>query len=172
MSSDHRRFLLLEQGVGSALFNLVFNAGIAYLMFRHVEVVPFWGQQSIAGDTIGTTLLLPLITTLIVTPVARRRVRAGKLTPLGWSRLTHPALGWLPAGTVARGLVLGLICMVAFAPLTLVALRAFEVGEFSFWRFVAFKAGFAAFLATLVTPLIALWAIAVGPWSAAEARTR
>jgi hypothetical protein len=33
----------------------------------------------------------------------------------------------------------------------------------AFWRFVAFKACFAAVLAAIVTPIIALWAIATTP---------
>jgi hypothetical protein len=54
MSPEHRRFLVLEQGIGSALFNFVLNGAIAWLLFRSFERVPLWGQQSIAGDTIGT----------------------------------------------------------------------------------------------------------------------
>src|ERR687888_395312 len=112
MSAAHRRYLLLEQGVGAAAFNFVLNAVIAWLMFRGEEEVPLWGQQSIAGDTIGTSLLLPLLTCLIVTRIARGHMRAGRVAPLGWTRASHPALGWLPRGTLARGLVLGLVGLV------------------------------------------------------------
>ena len=163
MSPAHRRYLILEQGVGAAIFNFVLNGIIAWLMFRTRDRVPLWGQPSIAGDTIGTSLLLPLITTLIVTPVARRQVRAGRFASLGWTRATHPTLGWLPQHTVARAFVLGLVSMTALSPLTLLVLALLHVAHLDLWSFIVFKAGFAAAEALLVTPLIALWAIAEAP---------
>src|SRR5438874_2612083 len=103
MSPAVRRYLLLEQGVGAAVFNLVLNAAIAWAMFRSVAVVPLWGQQSIMGDTIGTCFLLPLLTCLIATRLVRSHVRAGKVAALGWTRTSHPVLGWLPETPARRG---------------------------------------------------------------------
>ncbi len=163
MTRAHRRYLLLEQGLGAAVFNFVLNAGIAWLMFRGQEEVPFWGQQSIAGDTIGTSLILPLLTCLCVTPMARRRVVGGRLAPLGWTPRSHPFLGWLPRATLRRGLALGAAGVVLLAPVTLLALHAFDVDAMSLGAFVVFKAAFAAAAALVVTPLIALWAIAEAP---------
>ena len=156
MSPQHKRFLI-EQSVGSVVVNLLINSVIAYLMFRGAATVPLWGQQSIAGDTIGTTFFLPLFTCLIVTPLVRRQVRAGAVaafpgTPLG--------LQWMPERTFRRGARLGLICAVVVAPPTLWLLTRLGVTEQSFWGFVTFKACFAAALGAPVTPLIALWAIA------------
>ena len=161
MSSAHKRFLLLEEGVGSVVVNLVLNGLIAALMFRGTAAVPLWGQQSIAGDTIGTTFLLPLITCLIVTPLARRQVRAGRVPPVAGAPL---ALRWMPERAFTRGATLGLITAVAIAPPTIAALAALGVTQQSFWGFVAFKAVFAAALGAVVTPLIALWAIAGSDW--------
>ncbi len=159
MSPDHRRYLLLEQGLGAALVNFVLNALIAWAMFRGHDFVPLFGQQSIAGDIVGTTFLLPLLTCLIVTPLARGQLRSGRLAPLGWTTVSHPVLGWLPAGTFRRALALGAICTVIVAPIA-ISLLALQVTALSFWRFIAFKAIFAAVLAAFVTPIIALWAIA------------
>jgi hypothetical protein len=159
MSSAHRRFLLLEQGVGSVVVNLFINGAIAFLMFRGAASVPLWGQQSIAGDTIGTTFFLPLFTSLIVTPLSRRRVRAGTLTPIAGAPL---GLRWLPQHTLWRGIVLGVFTAIAVAPLSLALLALLGGAEQSFWGFVAFKAVFAATLGAIVTPLIALWAISTG----------
>ncbi|TMA62975.1 MAG: hypothetical protein E6J68_12805 [Deltaproteobacteria bacterium] len=151
-----RRYLLLEQGVGAAVFNFVLNAAIAGAMFRSVDVVPLWGQQSIMGDTIGTCFLLPLLTCLIATRLVRGHLRAGKVASLGWTRASHPVLGWLPQTTARRGIAL-------LAPLAFVALGLLGVAGLPFWRFVLFKAAFAALAAALVTPLVALWAIAEAP---------
>jgi hypothetical protein len=163
MSAAHRRYLILEQGVGSIVVNFLLNAGIAWGLFRGLEVVPLWGDQSIAGDTIATCLLLPLITCLIVTPTARHQVRAGRFPALGWTRSSHPALGWLPERTFRRGLVLGIAGVLVFAPPTLLALDALGLSSLGVWHFVLFKAGFAAAAGAVVTPLIALWAIATVP---------
>src|SRR5690606_13950680 len=71
----HRRFLLLEQGVGAAVFNLLLNGAIAYFVARSLDTVPLWGGDvSIAGDTIFTTFLLPFFTCLFVTRLARAQV--------------------------------------------------------------------------------------------------
>ena len=159
MSPALRRYLLLEHGVGSAVFNFVLNGVIAWLLFRHAVEVPLWGQQSIAGDTIGTTLLLPLLTCLIVTPMVRRHVQARDLGALGQSRTADALLRWLPARTFRRGLCLGVACVVAIAPLAIWGLGALGFAGMPLWHFVGFKAAFAAALAFIVQPLIALWVV-------------
>ncbi len=157
MSPVHKRFLLLEEGVGSVIVNLALNGLIAFLTFRGAATVPLWGQQSIAGDTIGTTFLLPLITCLIVTPLARRQVRAGRVPPVSGTPL---GLHLMPGHTFRRGARLGLLTTIVIAPATIATLAALGVTQQSFWGFVTFKAVFAAALGAVVTPLIALWAIA------------
>ena len=160
MGPHQQRFLLLEQGIGAGLFNVALNAAIAWAMFRHLDVVPLWGQQSIAGDTLGTCFFLPFFTALIVTPLVRRRVRRGDLEALPWTRDSHPLLGWLPAGTARRALALGGLCLVAAGPPTVLALHGLSIAQLALWPFVVFKAAFAGLLALLVTPVISLWALA------------
>jgi hypothetical protein len=159
MSPGHLRFLLLEQGIGAAVVNFLLNGAIAWLLFRGVPQVPLWGQQSIAGDVVGTCFFLPLITTLIVTPLVRRRVSAGTLAALGWTRETHRPLGWLPNGTGRRALVLGIICALVVGPLSVWVLSRLDVAELALWSFIGFKAVFSAGLGLLVTPVISLWAM-------------
>lgn len=156
MSDDHRRFLIVEQGVGAALFNLVVNGLIAWGLFRHLARVPLWGQESIAVDTIATGVLLPLLTCLIVTALVRRQVAGGKPAPLAEA---HPAVAWMPRHSFARGLVLAGIISLTLVPSTLALLASLGVSGMSFWGFVCFKASWAALAALLVTPVVALWAI-------------
>ena len=160
MSPAHRRYLLLEQGIGAGVVNFLINALIAWLSFRGQARVPLWGQQSIAGDTIATCLLLPLITCLIVTAVARRQMRSGRLAALGWTPVSHPPLGWLPRGTFVRGLAFGIVCVLVVAPPAVLTLARLGIEEMTFAQFVVFKATFAAALGAIVTPIIALSAIA------------
>lgn len=156
----HRRFLILEQGIGSAIFNLVLNGAIAWALFRHLDVVPLWGKESIAGDTLATCFFLPFFTALIVTPLVRRRVSKGGIDGLSWTRDSHSLLGWLPAGTFRRALALGGLTLVVVGPLMMLALHGLAVGQLAFAPFVAFKALFAGLLALLVTPVISIWALA------------
>jgi hypothetical protein len=156
----HRRFLLLEQGIGSAIFNILLNGAIAWALFRHLDVVPLWGQQSIVGDTLGTSFFLPFFTALIVTPLVRRRVRSGGINALDWTRESHSLLGWLPPGTFRRATTLGVLTLIVVGPLAVLGLHVFSVNELAFGAFVLFKAMFAGVLALLVTPLISLWALA------------
>ena len=160
MEPHHRRFLLLEQGIGSAIFNILLNGAIAWAMFRHLDVVPLWGQESIAGDTLGTTFFLPFFTALIVTPLVRRRVRHGGLDALGWTRDSHSVLGWLPPGTFRRALTLGFVTLIVVGPLAVLALHVLSVDQLAFGPFIIFKSVFAGLLALVVTPVISIWALA------------
>lgn len=160
LRAEHRRFLLLEQGLGAALFNVLLNGGIAWLMVRSLRTVPAWGGDlSIIGDTIATAFLLPFITCLVVTRLARAQVEKGRVPALDWHRSSHTVLRRLPSGVLPRALVLGLACAVALGPLVVWTLALLEVRELGAWPFVVFKAAFAGALAALVTPVVALGAL-------------
>jgi hypothetical protein len=73
MNAAHRRYVVLEQGVGAVSVNFLLNVAIAWAAFRGMSSIPIWGAQSIAGDTIATAFVLPFLTCLIVTPLAHRR---------------------------------------------------------------------------------------------------
>jgi hypothetical protein len=155
----HRRYLILEQGIGAVIVNFFINATIAWLLFRSLEVVPLWGPQSIAGDTVATTFLLPFITCLIVTRLAHRAVDGGRFPAPEWRRASHPALGRLPRSTPLRALAFGFVCMITVAPASIWVLQILGLVQLGFWSFVLFKALFAGALAAPVTPIIGLCAL-------------
>ena len=157
MSPQHRRYLLLEQGIGAGVFNVLLNAAIAWLMFRGATTVPLWGQPSIGGDTIGTAFVLPLLTTLIASRLVRRHARTGHVPAMAWP---DGALGFMPRGLVVRGAILGVAGIVVAGIPTTLALAAAGVEQMSLGGFVAFKALFAGGLATVVTPVVARLALA------------
>jgi hypothetical protein len=157
VSPEQRRYLVLEQGIGAGVFNVALNAGIAWAMFRGLETVPLWGQQSIAGDTIGTAFMLPFLTTLIASRVVRGHVRRGRVAAMSW---TDGAARFVPRGLSRRGALLGIVCLVAVALPAAAALGALGVDQMSFGSFVTFKAVFAGLLAAAVTPLVARAALA------------
>ncbi|SRR5579875_515503 len=164
LTPEQRRFLLLDNGIGPFFANLVINGTIAWLLFRNAARVPLWGHSSIAGDTIATSFLLPAITCLIVTPIARGRVRSGRLPAA-----IDAARGWIPRNMCWRAVLIGLVCLLALAPLTISILVALGIGRLTPWQFVYFKATFAAVEGGLVTPFLALWAIAEAPTAMAPA---
>jgi hypothetical protein len=154
-----RRFLILEQGAGTALINVVINGTIAILVFRGVETVPLWGLTSIAGDTLATSFLLPLLLCLIATPLARREVSRGRIPPLPLRRGDHRLFRLLPEKARLRALVLGLLGLLLVGPPMLALFVALGVTSLPYWTFIAFKALFAGALAGLLGPLVGLWAI-------------
>jgi hypothetical protein len=159
MSPVHRRYLLLDQGIGAGIFNVLVNAGFAWLFFRNLSTVPLWGEQSIVGDTIGTAFILPLLTTLIASRIVRSHVRSGRVPALAWSEAS--SLGpRVPRWLSVRGALLGIVCIVVAGIPTTHMLAAAGVAEMSFGGFVAFKALFAGVLAVPVTPLVARAALA------------
>jgi hypothetical protein len=163
MSSPQRRYLVLEQGVGSMIVNFPLNGLIAWAFFRKMAEVPLWGEwgdQSIAGDTIVTSFLLPLFTCLFVTRAARGAVQTGHVPPLGWTRATHPILRLLPRATFQRGALLGLVCALTVGPLAVKLFGVVGLTPLRLWSFIVLKATYAAVLGLFVTPTLALWAIA------------
>lgn len=152
MSSVHKRFLVLEVGIGAAVSNLLFNALVTWIAFMHLPEVPFWGQQSIVGSTISTNFLLPFITCLIVTPLARKR-------PGVPPRDMGPLLRLLPEKTVSRGLLLGVICSIVLSPLMIFGFIQLHVTSMTVLQFILFMALLTAVEGALITPLLAAYAI-------------
>jgi len=139
-------------------------------MFRGMTTVPLWGDQSIAGDTIGTAFILPLLTTLIAGRIVRGHVRRGHVPGLAWPE--GGLVRWVPRGLAVRGIVLGIVCLLVVGFPATKALAAAGVAEMSLGGFVTFKALFAGVLATFVTPIVARAALADDALAAATATAR
>ena len=164
LSPEHRSYMFWQAIVGAAIVNLILNSAIAWLTVHNEDTVPRWAAPLVGGpstitDTVGTLFILPLLTTLIFTTLARREIRAGKLQPLGWTRESHPFLRRLPEGTLQRGLAAGAITTLVLGPPIVLAIILLDIGDVSTGTFVAYKAVFGVALGLLVTPILALWAL-------------
>ncbi len=157
-----RHYLLVEHVAGSAVFNFLINALIAWLSFRQEPAVPLWGQQSIVGDLLGTTIILPTLTCLIVTRIVRLHLRRGRIQSTGFTGAAGSLLIRLPEGAFLRGLTVGAATMAVFAPPMILALLAAGIGGLEVGTFVWFKASYAGLMGAMVQPVIALWAIMYG----------
>jgi hypothetical protein len=164
LSDAHRRFLVVEQGAVPTLFNLVLNGVIAWALFRSSSAVPLWGESSFGVDLLATGFLLPFLTCLIVSSLVGHQVRSGRIPVLTPDHLPH--FRWYRRSPMARGCTLGAAGVVFGAIPVVWALTLGEAAPVKVWSFVAFKAVWAAMLASIVTPIVAWWALA----HASEAR--
>jgi hypothetical protein len=158
LSAEQRRFLCIGQSLVPFVINVVLNGAIGWAMFRNAETIPFWGESSIGADTLGTSFFLPAITCLIVTPLVRGQVRKGAAPAFtgalaAWLHPFRRPLAW-------RAVALGLVCVPLAGGLAIVLLSAFGVETLDFSPFLGWKALYSGVLAALVTPVIALLALA------------
>ena len=163
LPKENRRWIVLRAVLATAVFNLVVNAATGWLAVLGQDGVQLWGaplaETTVFWNLVGTLFLLPLITCALVTTAVRHEVRAGSLKSLSRLRSSHPLLSALPAGRLRRGLALGAIAVAAAAPLLLVAVALWNGIELTTAEFLDVQVLFAVALGTLVTPLIALYAM-------------
>lgn len=161
MSHDYRKYLV-GQGIIGAGINFVLNGAIGWMLYRHLPRIPLYGQQSIAGDIVVTSFLLPMLACLIATPLIRSEVRKARLPAASWLRPGSSRTAHVPGNLLLRAVVLGVLSALLMAPVTIWALHTLGVDGLQFWTFVAFKATFAAVLAAVTTPMAAAWALEDG----------
>lgn len=158
-SLSQRRFLIREM-IGAAVFNAVLNGFLGWLTFRHQLAVPIAGDPSVVGDAIGTAVLLPLLTCVIVTPLVRRAISHGKVEPLGTVVGHVDMVLWLPRLSFLRGLVLSMLCLAWLTPLYLAPMLLAGVDALAAGAFVFLKIIYAAVMAAWVAPVAALYVLA------------
>lgn len=159
LSAEQSRYLVREQMIVPAIFNFALNAAIAWLLFRSLSAVPLWGASSLAGDTLATLFILPFLTCLIVTPLVRRALRSGVVAPLAQPRSAYPGLRWLPESLTGRAAALGMLGVVAGAPLLIGGLVVTGVESLSPGTTMLLKGVYTALLACAVNPIVALCAL-------------
>jgi hypothetical protein len=161
---EHRRWLLVNAVLITAVLNVAVNAAIAWLFVAGQDDVTLWGRPLLDGtttvvDALGTLFVLPLVTCLIVTTVVRSEIAGGGLTRLGAEPPLSPWLERVPRTRLRRGARFGLVTLAALAiPVTLLLL-ALAPDPMSRGSFVAYKVGFTVALGAVVTPVIALRAM-------------
>lgn len=156
LDADHRRYLLLDHGVGALVANAVINGVIAWLVFPAGSPIPFWGDRSVAGDTLATGFLLPFITSVVVHRIVRAQVTRGRVRALPPDTLALPS--WSHSSTRV-GAIVGAAGVALVALPVVLALDATGVDSLSHPAFIAFKATFAAIFGLVVTPPLAWCAL-------------
>jgi hypothetical protein len=167
MTASHRRWIVINAILVTALINAVLNGLIAWATAAGRSRIPLWSTPLLGGpstvtDTVGTLFILPLTTTLILTAVVRLELRRGRLEPLRCRGGLETLRLCLPPNSLARGAALGALCLVVLAPLAVAVVLAADFGDISTRAFVVYKVIFGVVLGLLVTPLIAVLAIGSG----------
>jgi hypothetical protein len=165
LPSSHRRWIVYNAILITGVINLVLNAGITWLMVRAQHRIPLWtlplrGRANIVTDTVGTFFTLPLITCVLVTTTVRHEVQVGRLPALSRTPQPRSLLARLPTGRLRRGAALGGLCAMVMSPPTVLVLVGVASGGLSTTSFVLYKAVFGLVLGAIVTPVIALCAMA------------
>lgn len=172
LTPSQRRFLAVEQIIVPTLFNLVFNAGLGWVVFRGHTPVPLWGDPSLGADILGMLFFLPCFTCLIATPLIKRAAQAGKVDRLTIAPEEHRVLRYLPRSLWLRSGLVGIVCVFAFGPVSLGVLSAMGLHQWTLTDAIWFKGVYAGVLAALVTPIIALYALSQHEGSAAPGTPR
>ena len=159
LSAEQRRWLLINALAVPVVINAVLNWLIARASVDDGELVPLWsagGEPSVITDSLGTLFVLPLLTTLLVTTIVWRELRSGGLEPV--ERLDFPLE--LPEKRLLRGLAFGALTLAIFGPPVAAALAIGDAGDLTEDGFAAYKAAFGVILGAIVTPVIAVRAMA------------
>lgn len=159
LTADHRKYILVETLIGT-VFNTVISIVFAFVAAGGAASLPLWGPRGIALDFVPTVFMITLVTTLIVTLLTRKRLRAGKAPPL--PRADAGPLGWGPRQVFLRALTYGLLFAIVLVPLSIGALVVLGIDEMATSAFVLFKAVYGAVYSLLVTPPIVRAALAGG----------
>jgi hypothetical protein len=160
----NRRWLLVNALLVTVAINTIVNAAIAWLGVRGQDTISMWGvplaETSVFWNVVGTLFLLTGITCVLTTTAIRRDARRGSVVPLDWLRGDHLWLMTLPLSRWRRGVMLGALVTVVLAPPLVLALVVSGFPDLSREEFVAAQTAFAVLLGALVTPPIALFAMA------------
>jgi hypothetical protein len=165
LRSEHRRWLVANAIIVPILANAVLNGAIAWVTSLGERTVPLLSipliqKPSTLTDTLGTLVVLPFVTTLLVTTSVRREQQLGLLAPLRLESRLLQRLVHAPTNLLRRAGRFALICLVLLGPLSIIALVESDFGGITQSSFVFYKVIFGVCLGIVVTPLIALAAMA------------
>jgi hypothetical protein len=163
LPEPNRRWLVVNGIFVTALINIMVNAAIDFASLGARDSVPMWGAPlvgpSVLWTVVGTLFLLPLFTCALATGAIRRDIRRGSIERIepdgahGWN-------GRLPAGRWRRGAEIGGLAVIVLGPPTLLLLAILGFPGLDRGQYVAWQTAYAVLLGMIVTPLIALAAMA------------
>jgi len=150
-----RPFSYPQIAISSGIINTLINAPLGWGLVPAGTVLPTWGVPGVAFDLVATAFGIAFGTVLVVTPQIRRQIAAGKLERAALSAHWREQLGRWPRGALQRAINVGVLTVLAAAPLPLAALAALGTPGFDRPGYTVLKGAFAFVVGGLVTPVIA-----------------
>ncbi len=147
------------------LYSWIFNVAINYFingmfgLFASNIVSVFGGYGTLVIDFVLMTLGLGFFLTLFVSVGVRGDIKKEKVTPLKVRRSDIPVLKKMPENIYVRSLAMACITFIIFEPLAIGILVVLQVSSLPYWNFVAFKAFYGAFMASVIEPFVRLSAL-------------
>ncbi len=138
-----------REAVTNGITNAFFNGVIAWFLVKNRNVIPVWGEEGLAVDFAATSLILVFIVTLIVIPLARRKVAKGEYPGAVWQAgVVRTFLDFMARRhLVACALLLGLMSVLVFVPPVLLMTELLGIAEFTPAHFALFKGFWAGLVA-------------------------
>lgn len=161
--SAPRPFSWLHSALPAGVINALINGAIGWFIVPEGTLLPTWELPGLGADVVATAFGISFGTGLAVTSLARAELRAGKVLAPPISPRWREGFARWPRSTFHRAVNLGVISVVLFAPLPLLALWAFDVESVTRAAAIAFKAAFSFVQGALVTPVIAVAAMVTAP---------
>ena len=157
-SMSLRKFLTIEIIV-SAIINGGFGVLFGWLLGRSAQSIPFFGAGGLVPDVLATTFITGLLTTCIVTPIMRGRIKKWDVDG-GQPHVSQyngsGYMKYLPQNLWARALIVGLMCVAILSPIVLGALHLSNIAPLTPHNFMWLKGLYGAFIGSVLTPFIFL----------------
>lgn len=160
LNPAQRAYIVRDHLLGPIIINLLLNAYIGWALFKDLAQVPVFGERSAASDLIVTSFALPVIVCLLTTPLVGLATRKGKAPALPNPLSAVPWLRWTPKRLWLRAAAFGACGLAVCAPPTIVGLSIYGSPTLDLMTFAWLKGVVCGLLAGLVSPAIALAAMA------------
>lgn len=135
-------WLVLATALLSTMYLLVLD--------HHAELVPLWGQTSMATDLIAFSFVVGFLLCFVATKLTHRAIKHKKVLPLHWHLKSQTLIDRLPKQLVHRSFMLGLAGVV-LSCLSLLLFRLREIEQVPYEQYLLFFVVHAVSLAGGVT---------------------
>lgn len=159
-SQEFQRTAKIET-VANGIINAIINGVLAWLMLGGGDNLTPGGDNSYVADTAATAFVLPFILSLIVIFLNRRKLNAGKISPVELSpgKRLHALLARFPQSIWGQAFLFAVIATLVTTPLVIGLLWMAGLPEIPPATYAIFKGAWTGILAAaLVRPamLVAL----------------
>ena len=118
---------LLRISIWLTVSTAVLSVLLMQVLGHHEEMVPVWGQESMATDLLVYSPILGFIVGLVSTKLTHRALRSKRVLPLHWHLKSQTLIDRLPNHIIHRAFMLGLAgALIASILLFLFRVRKIE----------------------------------------------